>query len=148
MVRRSYSLGGEALRALNGILLLLRTFAKQSFNSESLMVVWSGLGFLVAVITFGSCLLTNLILDEQFGEGYYSSHLWAVGFALLVGGMISSAVGVALKLGKDRFVVDEETGERLVINRSDHSFFFVPMHWAGLLIAAGGLGLILYDVLT
>ena len=103
------------------------------------MVIWNGLGFLVAVITFGSCLLANLVLDAQFGEGYYSTHLWAIGAALLIGGIISSGVGFILKGRSDRFVVDEETGERLVINNSSHSFFFVPMHWAGIVIAGIGV---------
>jgi hypothetical protein len=112
------------------------------------MVIWSGLGFLVAVITFGSCLITNFVLDEQFGEGYYSSHLWASGLALFVGGMISSAVGFALKMRTDRFVIDEETGERMIINQSSHSFFFVPMHWAGLLIVGAGAVIAVYDIVT
>jgi len=109
------------------------------------MVIWSGLGFLVAVITFGSCLLANFLLDAQFGEGYYSSHLWAVGTALFVGGAISSALGFVLKGRSDRFVVDEETGERLVINNSSHSFFFIPMHWAGIVIAIMGIGVAFSD---
>lgn len=108
-------------------------------------MIWSGSGFLVAVITFGCCLLANFFLDRQFGEGYYSTHLWAVGAALLIGGSISSAIGFKLKGRSDRFVVDEETGERMVINNSDHSFFFVPMHWAGLIIAMVGAGVAISD---
>ncbi len=109
------------------------------------MVIWTGLGFLVAVITFGSCLLANFVLDAQFGEEYYSSHLWAVGGALFIGGMISSGVGFILKGRSDRFVVDEETGERLVINNSSHSFFFVPMHWAGIVVALIGVCVAISD---
>ena len=112
------------------------------------MVIWTGLGFLAGVITFGSCLLFNFVLDSQFGEGYYSSHLWAVGAALVVGGFISSAIGFALKGRSDRFVVDEETGERLVINNSSHTFFFIPMHWAGVVIMAIGIGLFISGTLN
>lgn len=109
------------------------------------MVIWSGLGFLVAVITFGSCLLANFVLDAQFGEGYYSSHVWAVGAALLMGGIISSGIGFLLKGRSDRFVVDEATGERMVINNSSHSFFFIPMHWAGIVVAVIGVGVAISD---
>ena len=109
------------------------------------MVIWSGFGFLVAVITFGSCLLANIVLDAQFGEGYYSSHLWAVGAALIVGGIGSSGIGFMLKARSDRFVVDEETGERMVINNSNHTFFFIPMHWAGMVIAVIGIGVAISD---
>lgn len=102
------------------------------------MVIWSGFGFLVAVITFAFALLFNFLLDSQFGEGYYSSHPWAVGTALIFGGIVSSGVGFVLKGRSDRYVRDEETGERLIVNNSSHSFFFVPMHWAGIVIAIIG----------
>jgi hypothetical protein len=119
-----------------------------AFTSELGMLIWSGFGFLVAVITFGACLLMNWLLDAQFGEGYYSSHGWAVGSALIMGGLISSVVGILLKARHDREVVDVQTGERMVINLSQHSFFFVPMHWAGVAIAAIGVAAAVYDLLT
>jgi len=88
-------------------------------------------------------LLANLVLNAQFGEGYYSSHPWAIGTALLIGGIISSGVSFVLKGRTDRFVVDEETGERMIINNSNHSFFFIPMHWAGIVVAVIGIGVAL-----
>jgi hypothetical protein len=112
------------------------------------MIIFSGLGLLVAVLTFGVCLLANFLLDDRFGEGYYSSHLWAVGAALIVGGLLSSGIGFLLKGRSDRYVVDEETSERLVINNSHHTFFFVPMHWAGIVIATIGAGVALSDALN
>lgn len=112
------------------------------------MIIWSGLGFLVPVITFGSCLAANLLFDAQFGAGFYSSHHWVIGLALIVGGVVSALVGFALKFRHDREVVDVQTGERFVVNRSDNSFFFIPMHWAGLVVATIGLGLAVYDALV
>ena len=109
------------------------------------MIIWTGLGFWVAVITFGACLLFNYVLDARFDEGYYSTHSWAVGSALFVGGLISSTVGFALKFRDDREVIDAQTGERFMINRSDHSFFFVPMHWSGIAIAVIGFVVVIYD---
>ncbi len=105
------------------------------------MVIWSGLGFLAGVITFAFMLLFNVLLDSQLGEGYYSSHRWASGTALIFGGIASSAVGFALKGRADRHVIDEATGERFVISNSSHSFFFIPMHWAGLVIVVIGIGI-------
>lgn len=112
------------------------------------MIIWSGLGYLAAAITFGACLLAQLVFDARFGDGFYSSHPWAVGLGLLVGGVISSLVGFVLKARKDREVVDPQTGQRLVINLSQHSFFFVPMHWAGIAIALIGLIIALKDAIT
>ena len=115
-------------------------------NPETQMLIWNGLGFLVAVVTFGSCLLFNFVLDARFGEGYYSSHRWAIGTALIVGGLVSSVIGFMLKGRSDRYAIDEETGERFVINNSDHSFFFIPMHWAGIVIVMIGVGLAASDI--
>ncbi|EMI45749.1 hypothetical protein [Rhodopirellula sp. SWK7] len=112
------------------------------------MVIWSGLGFLAGVITFAFLLLFNFVLDSQFGEGYYSSHPWAIGTALILGGIVSSGVGFMLKGRSDRYVVDEETGERLVVNNSSHSFFFVPMHWAGIVIVVIGVGVAISGLLS
>lgn len=112
------------------------------------MIIWSGLGFLVAVITFGCCLAAQFFLDAQFGAGFYSSHPWAAGLGLLIGGVVSASIGLALKSRTDREVVDVQTGERFVVNRSEHSFFFIPMHWAGLVVFAIGIGVVFYDVVV
>jgi hypothetical protein len=97
------------------------------------MIIWSGLGFLVPVVTFGACLLMNFLLDAKYGEGYYSAHHWAIGAALILGGLISCGVGLALR-------------PRAPVTRSRHTFFFIPMHWAGLIIAGIGVGLVVYGV--
>jgi hypothetical protein len=62
--------------------------------------------------------------------------------------VISAIVGFAFKARSDREVVDPQTGERLVINQSHHSFFFIPMHWAGIAIAVIGLVIALKDAVT
>ena len=35
------------------------------------MIIWHGLGFLVAVIVFGCSLVANYISNEKLGSGYY-----------------------------------------------------------------------------
>jgi len=87
------------------------------------MIIWSGFGFLVAVITFAACFAMNFLIDAQFGKGYYSSHPWAIGVALIIGGVLSSIAGFAMR---------SREGSR-------HTFFFIPMHWAGLVVAGIGI---------
>jgi len=110
-------------------------------------MIWSGLGFLAAVVTFGFCLLLNFVLDAQFGEGYYSSHYWTLGAALLLGGVFSAGIGFALKGRSDRFAIDEETGERLIVSSNSHTFFFMPLHWAGVVISLIGIVFIVLHIL-
>lgn len=93
------------------------------------MVIWSGHGYWVAVITFTSCLLFNYVLDSKFGETYYSTHGWAIGSALIVGGILSSALGFAFNWRSN--LHDSES--------SPNTLFFVPMHWAGLVVTLIGV---------
>ena len=100
------------------------------------MVVWTGLGFLVAVFAFGAALFCNWAFDASWGEGYYSSHYWTIGFAMLIGAVLSWSVGKFLRNRSARVVIDKITREELVIDRSNHTFFFVRMHNWGLILAA------------
>jgi hypothetical protein len=90
-------------------------------------------------------MLMNFVLDAKFGNGYYSAHEWAIGTALVIGGLISLVVGLALK---PRAVTQLGGGVLAPnpVSRSPHTFFCVPMHWAGLIIAVIGVGLIVYDL--
>lgn len=117
------------------------------FCGRDTMIIWTGWGFLVLVFLFAASFLMNLITDWQFGEGYYHEHLWAFGIALILGGVISSAVGFFLKKRNDREVIDVKTGERMIVNMSQHSIFFVPMHWAGIVLVFLGIGTAIYNLL-
>lgn len=96
------------------------------------MIVWSGLGFLVAIIMFGVAILFQELLPKLFG--YEAS--WMLGL-----GYMASAIPIWLvskKIsGKGRIVIDKETGKELVIGRSN-SFFFIPIrYWPYLAIIIG-----------
>lgn len=95
------------------------------------MLIWNGLGFLVAVVVFGCSLVANIIFNQVMGEGYYDSHKWPVAISLIVSAVFCWALGDYLRKRSDRAVIDVETGEELVINQSHHSLFFIPMHWWG-----------------
>lgn len=107
---------------------------------------WTGLGFLVVVIVFGTCLLLSVVLNAWLGPRFYETHAWAAGLALTIGGLSASIVGNFIPRRTDRVVMDVQTGELLTINRSHHTFLFIPMTWAGIVIAALGIGVAIFDV--
>lgn len=109
------------------------------------MIISNGLGFLVAAIPFASCLLSQYLLDAQLGKGYYTSHSWAIGTAVSLGGLVSAGIGFLLASRPNRTEFDQRTGVVLVHKRTSHSIFFVPMHWAGLLVAATGVVIAVMD---
>lgn len=112
------------------------------------MIVWSGFGFLVAVITLAVSVVMNFLLDGYFGKGFCATHDWLFGAALFIGGIQSAIVGFALNTSEDSADVDDRTGEPLVSTRSQHTFFYIPMHWAGLIVAAVGIVVIVQRLLS
>ncbi len=110
------------------------------------MIIWSGRGYLGAAATFGVCLVTNYVVDENWGQGFYSSHLWIVGLAVTGGGLLSAAIGFGLKPHTERELTDPATDERVVIQFAADTLFFIPLHWAGCVIAMIGVGTVLYDL--
>src|SRR5437773_1572280 len=103
------------------------------------MIIWSGLGFLVAVFIFGAALICNFAFDALGGAGYYSGHKWTIGMAMFIAAVLSWVVGSLLRKRTARTVVDKETGKELVLDRATHRLFFIPMHLWGPILAAIGV---------
>lgn len=98
-------------------------------------LVWSGHGYLVAVITFASCLLMELTTRAVFHDNsYYQDHAWPMAVALATAGAICFVVGRLLNGGPTQTLVNLETGERHVLPPSRHTFFFIPVQFWGPLL--------------
>src|SRR5262245_60617783 len=98
------------------------------------MIIWSGLGFLVAVIVFGFALVCNFVIDAIFGPGYYEAHEWTIGVAMFLSAIVCWFLGDYLRKRKPQIVIDKATGQELTIDRSNHSLFFIRVHyWAPIL---------------
>jgi hypothetical protein len=95
------------------------------------MIVWTGLGYMVVVIVFGCSLAANFIFNATYGDGYYDQHKWPVALSLVISAFFCKVLGDYLKQRSDRIVIDKKTGEELVINRSSHTLFWIPMHYWG-----------------
>jgi hypothetical protein len=102
------------------------------------MIIWSGLGFLVAVFVFGAALLCNFAFDAVWGDGYYSAHKWTIGVAMFISAALSWVVSSLLRKRTAQTVNDKATGKEMVIDRATHRLFFIPMHyWGGILALIG-----------
>lgn len=110
------------------------------------MFIWSGLGILGIIVMLISVILTQTVMDNQYGDGFYSDHPWAIGVAVIIGGILNFVLGMLLKRRTDKKLVDPETGEEVVVNRSNHSIFFIPIHIFGVLMVLLGIYLIAKDL--
>ena len=100
------------------------------------MIIFSGLGFLVLLIGFGSAFLTEFCVERQFGdEQYYQEHGWPKFMAFMIAAILVHALGWFLNVKGARQLVDPETQEVVILKRG-HSFFFIPMHYWGYILAA------------
>ena len=107
------------------------------------MIIWRGLGFLVAVIGFLSLLLTQHAVDSVSGiKDYYQTHGWPKLAALSIAGAMVWFLGRHLNnRPTSRTLIDKATGEELQI-KPHHSFFFIGMeYWGPILVV---LGIILF----
>ena len=105
-----------------------------------MIVIWSGWGFLVAVI--------GLVL---WGAGYGLGAVVAPGMPLAAGvggflGAMGAAVAIfyfarAIESKPGRTLIDAKTGEQVVIRNSAGSLFFIPTRYWTYIVPVLGIGL-------
>jgi hypothetical protein len=105
------------------------------------MIVWSGYGILVPIITFLSLLLTQLAFDKVFGLFYYSTHRWSIGVAMIPAAVLCWLLGTYFRKLGAKTVIEKETGREIQLPGASHSFFFIPMHYCGVVLLLIGIAL-------
>ncbi len=109
-----------------------------------MIIIWRGWGFLVLPIMFACALVAEMMGNALTGTGLASNWAHALGY------VIATAVGSAgiwiiakLIVGNKppRRLVDQATGQEVVIRADAGSLFFIPTRfWAFIVL---GLGLLL-----
>jgi ATP/ADP translocase len=102
------------------------------------MIIWSGLGFLVAAIAFLLLLIAEYVTESLFGdEFYYQAHGWPKLLAFFLAGMVIWPLGKYLNSKQGKIMIEKETGKEVLI-KPKHSLFFIPMeYWGPILLALG-----------
>jgi hypothetical protein len=110
-------------------------------DPEVLMIIWSGWGFLVAVIGIGCFFVTQLVVNSAMqNDQYYQANGWPKLVAFVVAAIIIWPIGRAFNRKRpERELVDANTGERVVLSSGGgHSLFFIPMeYWAAIFLVLG-----------
>ena len=105
------------------------------------MIIWSGWGFLVAVIVFGASLTMELVTEALFHDKeFYQNQAWPLALALALSGVIVWTLGTYLHARHARSVIDKSSNPDHAMR---HTFFFIPMrYWGPLLLALSLLPLV------
>lgn len=103
------------------------------------MVIWSGWGFLVAVITFTNSLIGELLCRHITGNNeYYQQHSWPFTVVFILSGVISWFLGKYLnKPQNDKIYIDKETREEVRLSKKN-TFFFIKMEYWGFILPLVG----------
>lgn len=107
------------------------------------MLIWSGWGFLAAIVVIAFFLGAEAVPNSLFGEGTYQENptLWQAP-AMLLAGVVNFLLGRWLNGRPGRTVIDKETREEITL-RNDHTLFFVKVErWGLVLIALGPILLV------
>lgn len=113
-----------------------------------MVIIWRGLGFLVAVIVFGLSLAANFLFNAVYGEGYYDQHKWPFAASLFCSAVICWFLGNYLRKRSDKVAIDKQTGKEIVVNQSKHTLFFIPMHWWAPVLAGIAVVLVVIEFLN
>ena len=97
------------------------------------MIIWRGWGIIVFFVVFASSLVAQVLTNTLTGSGaYWKEHGWPFACALACSGAVIWLIDQRLSRGRDRTLVDVQTGERVVIRRA-HDFFFLRLRWWGVI---------------
>ncbi|WP_019637128.1 hypothetical protein [Paenibacillus fonticola] len=108
------------------------------------MIIWKGWGIL-NVVVFGIVLAIVQGILSAIGLGETDSQL-PLALIFIVSGMIIWFLGKALNANSGKILVDPETGEQYRMG-TQHSLFFIPMHYWGLIGLVLGLYFIVAPIL-
>lgn len=103
------------------------------------MLPFSGKGFLVPVVTFGTLVGTEWLVEAAFHDDqYYQIHGWPKGLALVLSAVAVAAVARSVEEPRSRLLIDPTTGQEVMVRFAGHHFLFIPLrYWPALLVLLG-----------
>ena len=102
------------------------------------MLIWSGLGFLVAAIFVACMLVMQLLVDAvSHNDKYYGTHAWPGVAAMALAAGLVWALNRWLEGRPARRLIDPATNKEVIL-RPRHSLFFIPVkYWPVVLLFIG-----------
>jgi len=107
------------------------------------MLIWSGWGILVLIITsVNSFIMLGLVEIITKDTTFYQNNSWLFTVALIISGIICWFLGKRLNKPPTRILIDKETGQEFRESGGKHRLFFIKMeHWAPILVIIGIINL-------
>jgi hypothetical protein len=98
-------------------------------NTYTTMIIWTGWGFLAALVPFVTSLVTELVVEGATGsDTSYQDSKMPLFIALILSALIVYVVERKVRVA-DRIVEDVKTKERLTVARKNSLFFIDLRYW-------------------
>jgi hypothetical protein len=112
------------------------------------MVIWNGLGFLVALIGIAVLVLTEYFSESITGDPqFYQAHRWVILVGMLIAAALTFGLHRLLQRQKPRIVIDKESGREVSLLPT-HSLFFIPVKWWPAVFVALGFAMMFVTAKT
>jgi len=108
------------------------------------MIIFSGLGFLVPIIGFGTLILVQYFAGQITGnEEYYQKNEWVRVLGIVLAALLIYILDQLLHRKVKRLSDAEDVEE--ILKSKTHSLFFIPLKWWPLIIIVLGAYLLFID---
>lgn len=95
------------------------------------MIVWSGKGFLSALVLLATLFISIWLLPDSLSDySFVIASFISAGFSWIYGNKWNKQ--------NERIVTDDKTGQKLII-RSNHTLFWIPMQYWGIIFSVFGI---------
>jgi len=112
------------------------------------MIIWSGVGFFIAVLISLAYVFCKWLFDFIWYEGYFSAHLWATGATFILASILCCILVYALKQEKLlAFVAKMTDSQPMFLPEKTHKFFFISVRYWPLILIIFGSGIYIYDLM-
>jgi len=112
------------------------------------MVFWSGFGFLAIIIPAIVLIVTQIVIDFFLGKGFYTNHYIIQSFGLYLSSIFIWVIGKYLQKRKAKVLIDKETGKEVIIDYSNHTFFFIKLHYWSIACIVFGLYITISNIIN
>lgn len=110
------------------------------------MIIWSGYGFVVAIITFVDLLLAEFISESiMHDHKFYQNNQIPIGCALIISGFIINYLDKYFTQKREK---KEGTRifDKVTIAQKNHSLFFIPFKYWSYILWISGIACLIYQL--
>jgi len=111
------------------------------------MLIWSGVGFFIAVLISLAYVFCKWLIDTLWLDGYFAAHLWPTGATFILSAILCAVFVFVLRQEKLLDYLAKTTqSQPMMAPEKTHKFFFIPVLYWPIILFLSGAGICIYDL--